>query len=217
VRVSHSEGATNHTDPAPWRVGREPCGQALAGARAGWVLSRERSTSGCRRFSFARKATPVTPLARGATGPREVEDPMHARTLLARNLGDPEAGLATRRGPRGESERSTAAMYGIGKSDEPIVPAKRPNKGVGGNHVRRRARREGVFGRGKSTHALQNLDSAPKWNCNRGRRGYATPLDASLPKAGARCGSAARRDLCGGRPVRAVPTATGMDGGWTGI
>ncbi len=29
-----------------------------------------------------------------------------------------------------------------------------------------------------------------------------------LPEAGARCGNAARRDLCGGRSVRAVPTAT---------
>jgi hypothetical protein len=31
---------------------------------------------------------------------------------------------------------------------------------------------------------------------------------ASLPEVGAQCGSSARWDLCGGRPVRAVPTAT---------
>ena len=31
---------------------------------------------------------------------------------------------------------------------------------------------------------------------------------ASLPEVGAQCGRAARWDLCGGRPVRAVPTAT---------
>ena len=37
----------------------------------------------------------------------------------------------------------------------------------------------------------------PKCNC------------ASLPKAGARCGSSARRDLCGGSPERAIPTAKG--------
>ena len=30
---------------------------------------------------------------------------------------------------------------------------------------------------------------------------------ASLPEVGAQCGSSARWDLCGGRPVRAVPTA----------
>ena len=30
-----------------------------------------------------------------------------------------------------------------------------------------------------------------------------------VPEAGARCGNTARRDLCGGPPARAVPTATG--------
>ena len=58
-------------------------------------------------------------------------------------------------------------MNDIGKSDKPIVPAKRPNKGVGGNHVRRRARREGAIGQGKSAHTLQNLDAEPAWNCNK--------------------------------------------------
>ena len=73
-------------------------------------------------------------------------------------------------------------MHDIGKSDRPIVPAKRPNKGVGGNHARRRARREGASGRGKSAHALQNLDSEPKWNCNRGWKGYATPFMRQYPR-----------------------------------
>jgi len=44
---------------------------------------------------------------------------------------------------------------------------------------------------------------------------------ASLPEAGARCGNAARRDLCGGWPVRAIPTATQVDvverGDWVGL
>ena len=73
-------------------------------------------------------------------------------------------------------------MHDFGKSDRPIVPAKRPNKGVGGNHARRRARREGVFGQGKSAHALQNPDSVPEWNCNRGRRGYAAPFMRQDPR-----------------------------------
>jgi hypothetical protein len=36
------------------------------------------------------------------------------------------------------------------------------------------------------------------------------PLNALtfVPKVGAQCGSSARWDLCGGWPVRAVPTAT---------
>ena len=33
---------------------------------------------------------------------------------------------------------------------------------------------------------------------------------ASLPEVGAQCGSSACWDLCGGRPVRAVPTATAL-------
>src|SRR6266508_447742 len=41
-----------------------------------------------------------------------------------------------------------------------------------------------------------------------------TPACASLPgpKAGARCGSSARRDLSGGPPARAVPTGLSDDG-----
>jgi group II intron reverse transcriptase/maturase len=53
---------------------------------------------------------------------------MHAGKHPERNPGDPVVGLAGRRGPRGESERSEAAMNGGGKSDKPIVPKKVANK-----------------------------------------------------------------------------------------
>jgi group II intron reverse transcriptase/maturase len=53
---------------------------------------------------------------------------MHAGKHPVRNPGDPVVGLAGWRGPRGESERSEAAMNGDGKSDKPIVPKKVANK-----------------------------------------------------------------------------------------
>ena len=39
---------------------------------------------------------------------------------------------------------------------------------------------------------------------------------ASLPKAGAQCGSSARWDLCGGRRVTGVPTAIIINSRWLG-
>lgn len=53
---------------------------------------------------------------------------MHAGKHSERNPGGPVVGLAGRRGPRGESERSKAAMNGGGNSDKLIVPKKVANK-----------------------------------------------------------------------------------------
>src|ERR1700730_16158757 len=41
-----------------------------------------------------------------------------------------------------------------------------------------------------------------------------TTVSRQSSEVGARCGSAARRDLCGGRPAMAVPTATARTGIW---
>jgi hypothetical protein len=59
MRESHDEGVASHTDPESCGVAREGGVEALTGARAGWVLSRERINnwseklapvpSGCRR------------------------------------------------------------------------------------------------------------------------------------------------------------------------
>jgi len=61
-----------------------------------------------------------------------VKDPEHVRKLFAREPGGPAFGLAgSRQGPCCESQGSTTAMNGRGKSDSPVIPGKLPNKGGG--------------------------------------------------------------------------------------
>jgi hypothetical protein len=78
-------------------------------------------SSGCRRCHISRKATQAIPPARGMDWPCVVEDPAHARKLSAREPGDPTPAPGKWPwGTRPESDRSTMAMNGRGKSDRPI-------------------------------------------------------------------------------------------------
>ena len=90
MKESHGEGVAIHSDPESCAGAREGDGEALTGARAGRVLSREIDlTPGCRRPYGRRKATPAASPARDAAGPRAVKDPAHARKHLEREPGDP--------------------------------------------------------------------------------------------------------------------------------
>jgi hypothetical protein len=96
MKESYGEGLANHTGPKLCADAREGMGEALAGVRAGGVLSRERANrSGRRRCPKRRKATPDRPTTQGLSGPRAVGDLQHVRKLLAQELGDPCAGLET--------------------------------------------------------------------------------------------------------------------------
>ena len=105
--------------------------------------------------------------------------------------------------------RGTTVAHGCRESDSPIVSAKLPNNDLGAPRlaegVERRGLAKGNAGeqtrgrtqcRGTLSHALDCVRQTPFSTC------------ASAPKAGARCGSAARRDLCGGCWVTGIPTAT---------
>src|SRR6202162_1445074 len=62
-------------------------------------------------------------------GPRAVVDLVHVKKFFARNLG----GLTRARtcaGPAREGKSRTPSMHADEKSDEAIVPTKRPNKGT---------------------------------------------------------------------------------------
>jgi RNA-directed DNA polymerase len=90
MRVPYGEGAANHAGSESCAGAREGAGEALTGGRAGRVLSREIDTApGCRRRIGRRKATSDAPPARGVSGPRAVEDPVHARTHRVREPGGP--------------------------------------------------------------------------------------------------------------------------------
>jgi len=90
MKESYGEGVAIHSDPESCVVARKDDGEALTGARAGQVSSRETDlTSGCRRPYGRRKATPIASPARDAVGPRAVKDPVHARKHLEREPGGP--------------------------------------------------------------------------------------------------------------------------------
>jgi hypothetical protein len=125
MKVSYSEDVASHTGPGPCAYSRKEVREALAGGRAGQVLSRERGyASGCRRRQRVRKATRNISISREMLWPRVVVDPEHARKLFAREPGDPVTGPGGwHQGPRCESQGSTTAMNGSGESDRPICTA----------------------------------------------------------------------------------------------
>jgi hypothetical protein len=89
MKEPHVEGVATHDDPESCAGARKGVGEALTGAHAGRVLSREIRSPGCRRRPEMRKATRPAPIQRGAGRPRAVKDPEHARNLPAREPGDP--------------------------------------------------------------------------------------------------------------------------------
>ena len=90
MKESHREGLATRSDPESCAVVREDDSEALTGARAGQVSSREIDLpSGCRRPYGRRKATSTASPTRDALGPRAVKDPEHAPKHLVREPGDP--------------------------------------------------------------------------------------------------------------------------------
>ena len=90
MREPHGEGIAIRSDPESCVNVREDGGEALTGAHAGWVLSREIDlTPGCRRPYGRRKAILAASPTRDAARPRAVSDPMHAWKHFEREPGDP--------------------------------------------------------------------------------------------------------------------------------
>jgi hypothetical protein len=160
---------------------------------------RNRATPGCRRAPNTRKATPSLSLWREGDGPGGVEDLWHAWKHGVRNPGAPASGLVNNRQVRTVNLRDTTVRHGGRESDRSRVPRKPANKGCPkepAEEVEGRERAKGnavehtrgrTQGREPLSHVLDGVRQAPSDVC------------ALSPKARARCGSAARRDLCGGR------------------
>ena len=106
MREPYGKAVAPQTGPEPWRCVRKDVLQALAGVRAGWVLSREIILSGAsRQFPVAEDPTCAS-LKLDAHGPRAVVDPMHVRRLSGQELGDPMPG-------RGSDGAASAAAMAI--------------------------------------------------------------------------------------------------------
>jgi hypothetical protein len=103
VEVLYSEDLASHAGPEPCVVVREGGGEASAGDRAGWPLSRERAVSRAPTRLPTRKATRAAALTRATVWPGVVRDPsMHERSLSGnREISLPAGGVAHHRSARG--------------------------------------------------------------------------------------------------------------------
>ena len=99
-------------------------------------------------------------------------------------------------------------MHGCRESDRFIVPRKPSNKGCAQGPAEKVEGRE--LAKGNAAEHSRDRTQCRAIPVTRARP-CTTGTFGSLhvrPEAGARCGRAARRDLCGGRRVTGVPTAT---------
>ena len=188
-----------HTDPESCGAACKGRVEALTGARAGRVFSRERN--------ILRDADAVGESGRPHLAhryremrleSRAVRDPVHVRTHLAREPGGPVVARGRwRRGTRREVQGRTPTMNDHGKSDRPAVPAKSPNNAG-------QPAAEGMEGRGLAKGNLRQ-QNAPR-----------TPSRDGAPSALERVRQAARRDrkaAVHGAPaphLRHRPTADGV-------
>ena len=102
MQVLYSEGVATHTGPEPCGVSREGHGEASAGERAGWPLSRERRKFRTPTGLRTRKATWGAALSRVAFRSGVVGDPsMHGRFLIGNREISSLAGGASCRSASG--------------------------------------------------------------------------------------------------------------------
>ena len=178
MKEPHIEGLANHDDPESCLGTRKGTGEALTGAHAGRVLSREnRSNQGAdavvlsgRLHADARESERTRDPARSKTSDMRGNSMRENREIPRPPAVDGPAGRA------GKVEDRTPAMNGQGKSDSSIVPTKSPNNAQG------RAA-EAVEGRGltKENTGQQNT---PRTQCR----------TMSVPNALDRVRTAAKRN-----------------------
>src|SRR5712664_4232909 len=115
-------------------------------------------------------------------------------------------------GPAREGNSRTPSMYADEKSDEVVVPRKRPNKGrqLPAEVVEGRASPEGNSRQAAVVRTLSRAATSIRLAAVRRSALWFHAVRATdvRPEGGARCVSSARRDLCGGRGEILVPTAT---------
>src|SRR5436309_10760532 len=122
-------GPAIRPEPEWCAASREGRREAFTGETTGQVLSCETGLiPRCRSHSAEEKATSSHGVWLAWEEPRAVGDLVHVEKFFARNLG----GLIRARtcaGPAREGNSRTPSMYADEKSDEAVVPRKRPNKG----------------------------------------------------------------------------------------
>jgi len=109
MRTLYVEGLANHDGPESCVGVRKGAGEALTGGRAGPVLSREINEFGVPTLSKQAEGHIDGSVMRVVVGPCAVRDPEHARSLRAREPGDPMPAWSVDRRP-GRTGKAKAAI-----------------------------------------------------------------------------------------------------------
>ena len=184
-------------------------GEALTGERAGRVWSPAIGlVLGADALRTRGRPHASTPLWRGGDGPGGVGDLWHATETRCAEPGRPclwpgEGSPGPHGAPTGHDRDGRVQGVGPLQSTEEAF-AQRSPQGTGGAGGGKGA------GQGERGGANQEPDTAPGSPVTGAQPRTAGPCGCLhvRPEAGARCGSAARRDLCGGCRVTGIPTAT---------
>lgn len=146
MKESYIEGVAIHDDPESCTGAREVAGEALTGAHAGRVWSRE--------IVLNRGADAVAKVGRQHDEHRQREvfvDPARSETPRTHGISlreNREVSTSPERdgcsGRTGKARSREPVMHDVEKSDESVVPTKQPNEACG----RRRRWREGTRPRG---------------------------------------------------------------------
>jgi hypothetical protein len=131
TKETYIEHVASHDGPGSCAGAREGRRRSIGrGTRRQGHGTAKSHRSGCRRRPRERKATRPGGPARAPGQPRAVEDPVHARTLRAREPGGPLAARPRwRGGTTREGQGHKPRMNGQGTSDRPVVPTKRATWG----------------------------------------------------------------------------------------
>lgn len=182
MKESYTEGIANHGDPESCGGVRKDAAEALTGAHTGGVLSREnRRNQGAddvvlcgRQQADARYGECVSHPARSETSSTCGNSRRENREIPQPPTGNGPEGRA------GKAKSRNPAMYGCGKSDNSILPAKPPNKVAG-------ATAEVVEGRGLTKENADQQKHVP---------------DAAPGRRRAKCAGTYIRDCSGERTER---------------
>lgn len=133
MKESHTQGLASQGNPESCAANREGSGEALTGAHAGGVLSREnRSNQGADAVRLAGKQHASVRQGKHTCDPARSETSSMHGNSMRENREIPRSPAAD--GPVGRAGKvddHNPAMHGWGKSDNLILPTKSPNKAEG--------------------------------------------------------------------------------------
>jgi len=90
MKALYIEGLAIHGGPESCVVARKDAGEALTGVRTGWAIEpRNQGIQGADAVKQAGRPHRRQRYLRAASGPCAVEEPVHVRSLHAREPGDP--------------------------------------------------------------------------------------------------------------------------------